>query len=80
MRVQIKKWGDSAAIPIPAPIMAAVALRIDQEVEVREEEGRIVIEPVLSPTYNLDELLAGMTSDTFPDPVEFGSSAGNKFW
>ena len=47
MRVQVKKWGNSASVRIPASIMAAAALHIDQEVDVREEEGRIVIDPVM---------------------------------
>jgi antitoxin MazE len=37
MRVQVKKWGNSAAVRIPASVMAAAALSIDQSVEVREE-------------------------------------------
>ena len=65
MRVQIKKWGNSASVRIPASIMAAAAFHIDQEVDVREEEGRIVIDPVMR-SYDLDELLAKMTPDTSP--------------
>ena len=80
MRVQVKKWGNSASVRIPASIMAAAALHIDQEVDVREEEGRIIIEPVLSPAYDLDAFLARMTLDTFPEPVEFGAPVGNEFW
>ena len=79
MRVQVKKWGNSASVRIPASIMAAAALHIDQEVDVREEEGRIVIEPV-PPAYDLDALLAKMAPDTFPEPIEFGPPAGNEFW
>lgn len=41
MRVQVKRWGNSASVRIPASEMAAAALRIDQEVDVREDEGRI---------------------------------------
>lgn len=41
-----KKWGNSAAVRIPAAIMAAAHVALDQAVEVREEQGRIVIEPV----------------------------------
>lgn len=60
MGVQVKKWGNSAAICIPAAIMAAAALNVGQEVEVREEGGRLIIEPITKPVYTLDELLAGM--------------------
>ena len=80
MRVQVKKWGNSASVRIPAPIMAAAALRIDQEVEVREDAGRIVIEPVTTPSYELDALLAGMTPDTFPEEIDFGPPVGKEIW
>jgi antitoxin MazE len=80
MRVQVKKWGNSASVRIPASIMAAAALRIDQEVDVREEQGRIVIEPVPAPAYDLDELLDRMTPDTFPDDVDLGPPVGNEIW
>ncbi len=80
MRVQVKRWGNSASVRIPASVMAAAALRIDQEVDVREDDGRIVIEPVAAPSYDLDTLLAGMTPETFPDEVDFGRPVGQEAW
>lgn len=80
MRMQVKKWGNSASVRIPASIMAAAALRIDQLVDVREDQGRIIIEPVLAPVYDLDELLAQMSPDTFPDEVDFGPPVGKEIW
>ena len=80
MRMQVKKWGNSASVRIPASIMAAAQLHIDQMVNIREEAGRIVIEPVLAPIYELDALLARMTPDTFPDEADFGEPFGNEVW
>jgi antitoxin MazE len=80
MRLQVKKWGNSASVRIPASIMAAASLHIDQLVDVREEQGRIVIDPVLAPTYDLDALLSQMTPDTFPEDVDFGEPVGNEVW
>jgi antitoxin MazE len=80
MRVNIKKWGNSASVRIPHSVMTAAALHIDQAVEVREEDGRVVIEPVQGLTYDLDKLLAGMTSDTFHDEVDFGTPVGKEAW
>ena len=80
MRVQVKKWGNSASVRIPASVMAAAALHVDQAVDVREEDGRVVIEPVRTPAYDLDELLAGMAADTFPDEVDFGAPVGKESW
>lgn len=80
MRVQIKKWGNSASVRIPASVMAAAALKIDQPVEVHVEGGRVVIEPVTAPAYELDALLVLMTPDTFPEEIDFGPAVGNEAW
>ena len=76
MQVLIKKWGNSASVRIPATVMAAASLSVDQAVEVREENGRVVIEPVRAPTYTLDELLAGMAPETFPGDEGLGPAVG----
>ena len=80
MQVQVKKWGNSASVRIPASVMAAAAMRIDQAVDVREEGGRIIIEPITAPSYDLDQLLAGMSRGTFPDVVDFGPEVGGEAW
>jgi len=43
MHSTIKKWGNSAAIRIPAAIMAAANLSQDMEVEIQAEDGYITI-------------------------------------
>jgi antitoxin MazE len=80
MLVQVKKWGNSASVRIPAAIMASSALRLDQLVEMRDEGGRIVIEPVIAPAYDLDTMLAQMTPETFHDDLSFGAPVGNEVW
>ena len=80
MRLQVKKWGNSAAVRIPASIMAAARLEIDQTVDIREDDGRIVIEPVRTPVYTLEELLEGMDPDTLPELIDFGPPVGKEIW
>ena len=80
MRVQVRKWGNSASIRIPAPVMAAAALSLDQTVDVRAEGGRIIVEPVLAPVYDLESLLDELTPDTFHDDVDFGPPTGGEVW
>jgi antitoxin MazE len=76
----VKKWGNSAAVRIPASIMAAASLDLDQVVDVREEDGRVVIEPVKTDPCELDALLSRMDPETFPDEVDFGPSQGRETW
>lgn len=80
MRLQVKKWGNSAAVRIPASIIEAASMHIDQAVDVREEAGRIVIEPIVAPVYSLDALLDQMDPKTFHDEIDFGPAVGKEIW
>ena len=80
MEVIVKKWGNSAAVRIPAAIMAAAHVDLDQAVEVREEQGRIVIEPVRRKAYKLDELLGGISAKNMHQPVDTGAPVGKEIW
>jgi antitoxin MazE len=80
MKVLVKKWGNSASVRIPAAVMAAAALSLDQAVDVREEAGRIVIGPIREEAFNLDDLVAGITDDNRHDAVDTGAPRGREYW
>jgi antitoxin MazE len=80
MKVVVKKWGNSASVRIPASVMAAAALSLDQAVDVREESGRIVIEPIREETFDIDDLVAGITDENRHDAVETGPAVGRESW
>jgi len=59
MKGKVKKWGNSAAVRIPAAVLEAANLGVDQAVDVREDGGRVVIERLRKrPRYRLAELVA----------------------
>ena len=74
----MKQWGDSAAVRIPAPVMRAARLDLGEGVDMREEAGRIVIEPVRRKTYDLETLLKGITSKNQHETVDFGPVVGKE--
>jgi antitoxin MazE len=80
VRARVKKWGNSAAVRIPASVMQATRLDLDEVVDVREEAGRIVIEPVRQKSYDLDTLLKGITSKNRHEAVDFGPAMGKEVW
>jgi antitoxin MazE len=80
MQVTVKKWGNSAAVRIPASVMEAMHLALDEVVDVREEKGRIVIEPLRQKTYALDDLLKGITSKNRHEALDFGPPEGKEVW
>lgn len=78
MRVTVKKWGNSASVRIPAALMEAAKLELDDRVDVREEGGRIIIEPVRQKRYELDKLLAGITPRNRHAEVDLGRPVGKE--
>ena len=80
MRAVVKKWGNSASVRIPVAVLEAAHLDLDEPVDVREESGRIVIEPVRRKEYDLAELLKGITRKNLHAEVFFGGPVGKEAW
>ena len=78
MRVTVKKWGNSASVRIPAAVMDAAKLRLDQAVDVREDRGRIIIEPVRPAAFDIDTLIAGITDENRHAEIESGGAVGKE--
>ena len=77
MQLAIKKWGNSGGDRIPASILAALQLKADALVDIREENGKIVIEPVKS-RYCLDQLLSAITDDNLHQEISSGEPVGKE--
>ena len=80
MKVMVKKWGNSASIRIPANLMRAANLTIDQEVDVREEDGRLIVAPIRQPAYDLESMIAEITDENLHAEVATGPAVGNEIW
>ena len=80
MRAVVKKWGNSASVRIPSAVLQAAKLHLEDSVDVREESGRIVIEPVPSREYDLAELLKRITPENLHQEVDFGRPLGKEAW
>lgn len=80
MNLYVRKWGNSAAVRIPAATLDAAGLRPDDAVEVREENGRIVIEKAHRSKLSLDELIDGITPENRHEESDWGPPVGKEFW
>ena len=77
MSVVLKKWGNSVAVRIPATIMETAKLKVEQKVELRVEQGKIIIEPTAR-NYAIKELVAKITSKNKHNEVDFGVPVGRE--
>jgi len=80
MEVLVKKWGNSAAVRIPAGVLADAKIQLDQPVDVREERGRIVIEPVRRKVFSIRDLVKDIRRDNLHETVDTGPPAGREVW
>ena len=60
--------------------MEAAGLHLDQPVDVREEEGRIIIELMLPEAYDIKALVAGITDENRHKAIESGPTLGQEVW
>lgn len=75
MRVNMRKWGNSAAVRIPASIMASAGLTLDQPLDLIEQDGSLLIKPARD-GLDLDALIAGITDENRHEELLAGPSRG----
>ena len=80
MNMYVRKWGNSAAVRIPAAVLDAAGLKQDDPVEVREEDGRVVIEKAEPQKITLEWLLEGLKPEQLHPEIDFGPPVGREFW
>jgi len=78
MKVTVKMWGNSASVRIPASVMSAAKLHVDSRVDVREEHGRIIVEPLHDTAHDLASMIERITPDNMHSELGFGLPVGKE--
>jgi antitoxin MazE len=65
MKGVVKKWGKGASVRIPAAVLQAANLTLDEQEDIREESGRIV---------------KGITRENLHGEASFGDAVGQAVW
>lgn len=60
--------------------MKAVSTSLEEEVHIREGNGKIGIEPIQPRRYDLTDLLKGITAKNQYHAVDFGKPQGKELW
>lgn len=64
MKTTIRKFGNSRGAIIPAVLLRELNLNENDQVDIKAENGRIVLEPFSKVEYSLDELLSQCSPET----------------
>jgi antitoxin MazE len=80
VKTKVQKWGNSLALRIPRALAADAKIEAGSTVEIQWRDGKLTIEPVTEPQYQLEELLAGMNSANIHGEVPSGDRIGREAW
>ena len=80
MLTKIQKWGNSLALRIPKSFALDAQVENGSLVEISLVDGQLVIKPVSTPKWTLDQLLAGVTPANLHHETDTGQPAGNEAW
>lgn len=80
MHSKVQKWGNSLALRIPKAFALEVGLREDAGVDMSIRQGNLVVAPLKTPAYDLDDLLAKVTRRNLHGEVDLGPAVGREAW
>lgn len=80
MNAHVRRWGNSAAVRIPAALLESVGLKADDPIDVREEGGRIVIERPARKVVDLKALVDAITPENRHEEIDWGPPQGKEVW
>ncbi len=73
MRGVIRKWGNSAAIRLPASMLKSLRVGVDDLLEMRVERNCLILEPVRKQEYTLTQLVGGIKPANSHEEIDYGS-------
>lgn len=80
MKTKVKKWGNSLAVRIPKVMADQIALSADTPIKLTIIDEQLVVSPLPTPEFTLDELLEGITEDNLHRETATGDAVGNEAW
>ena len=81
MELTIKRWGNSAALRLPADLLNGLNLKPESVVDVSMRNKAIIIKPIQKKSeLSLEKLLAGITAENFHGEVDTGYAVGKEFF
>ena len=78
--LNIKQWGNSLSVRLPAAVALAAHLHVDQQVCVSVEDGRVVIRPVVDAPLSLEQRLARFDPARHGGEVMASQAVGAERW
>jgi antitoxin MazE len=79
VKVELVKWGNSHAVRIPKVVLDRVDIHEGDELEVRIENGGIVLQ-LATPKLRLRDLVKRIKADNLHGELNWGKPRGRELW
>lgn len=80
MTTVLQKWGNSLALRIPRAYANEISAGEGQPMDVRVNRGRLVIVPITGQSYELADLVGGITKKNRHAEIETDQPTGREVW
>lgn len=82
MLAKVQKWGNSQGLRLVRKLLADARIEVGDEVDVVVKDGVIVVSPVrrLRGKHQLEELVARIPANYWPDETDWGKPVGGEAW
>ena len=77
MQVFVSKWGNSLGLRLPRALTAEIGVTAGQKVEIRAEQGRLIVEP-LRRTLTWEQMLENTTPEAMREAWDCGEDVGRE--
>jgi len=78
--LDIKQWGNSLGVRLPASVAREAHLRVDQRVRVSVEGGQVIITPIPDAPFTLEQRLARFDPARHGGEVMASQPVGAERW
>ncbi len=78
MTTRVQKWGNSLALRLPKAIAGEFRLEKGSPVELRVEDGKLIVEPHRPPQYRLEDLLKKVSKRNLHQEIKTGRPVGKE--
>jgi antitoxin MazE len=76
VKAKIQKWGNSLGVRIPSSVARELRLSENSQVELRAEDGKLVLEPSLS----REEMIDQISEQNRHSLADWGNPRGREIW
>ncbi len=80
MLTRVVKWGNSLGLRIPRAFAEEVQVSEGSTVDLKLENGQLVIRVVDARPFTLEALLAGVTAENLHGETDTGTGVGGEVW